>query len=83
MFGDGEGEGDEPGEGVADGTARQEGSDARMNVPLLQAVPAGAGCTAVGAPFTHWTKDDEQGESGRRASNRESRKAASTPVQTQ
>lgn len=65
------------------GTTRQDGSDARMKTPLLQAVPAAAGSTAVEAPFTHWTYDDEHGESGRRASYCDRRNVASAPTHTQ
>lgn len=40
----------------AEGTARHTGSDARMMVPLLQAVPFGTACKPVATPFEHWTK---------------------------
>jgi len=67
----------------ADGTARQAGSDARMMVPLLQAVPLGTACKPVATPLEHWTKKDEHGDSGRRSKYCARRNAASAPVHAQ
>ena len=72
-----------PSEAVDVGTARQEGSDAEMIVPLLQAVPAATACSAVASPFEHWTKKDEHGDRGRRALYCARRNAASAPVHAQ
>lgn len=72
-----------PSDTVDVGTARQEGSDAEIIVPLLQEVPAATACSGVAAPLEHWTKKDEHGDRGRRALNCANRNAASAPVHAQ